>query len=96
MEESSWDVVIDGDKKGGSINLKKIWEYRDLLWLLVRRDFVAFYKQTVLGPFWFFIKPIFASLIYLFIFGELAGLSSDGIPPVMFYLSGITVWSAIT
>ena len=45
MEESSWDVVIDGDKKGGSINLKKIWEYRDLLWLLVRRDFVAFYKH---------------------------------------------------
>ena len=91
-----WDVVINGNDKGGRANFKKVWQYRDLLWLLVRRDFVAFYKQTVLGPFWFFVKPVVSAAIYFFIFGKLAGLSTDGIPPVLFYLSGITLWSYFT
>ena len=96
MSEQVWDVVINGNNKGSRTNFKKVWQYRDLLWLLVRRDFVAFYKQTVLGPFWFFVKPVVSAAIYFFIFGKLAGLSTDGIPPVLFYLSGITLWSYFT
>lgn len=93
VHEGTWDVIVDADKGKGGASFKSIWSYRDLLWLLVRRDFVSFYKQTILGPVWFFVKPVFSSLVYLFVFGELAGLSSDGIPPVLFYLSGITAWS---
>lgn len=92
MSEDSWDVVVDVEKGGSKSTLRSIWDYRDLLWLLVRRDFVAFYKQTVLGPFWFFISPIASSLVYMFVFGNLAGFSNDGIPSILFYLSGVTIW----
>lgn len=93
MNNQNWDVVIDAKKSGGRSGLKNIYQYRDLLWLIVRRDFVSFYKQTILGPVWFFIKPVFSSIVYLFIFGTLAGLSQDGIPPILFYISGLTLWS---
>jgi lipopolysaccharide transport system permease protein len=93
MDEQKWDIVIDAEEQKGRSSFKEIWNYRDLLWLLVRRDFVAFYKQTILGPFWFFIQPIFTTAIYLFIFGNLAGLSTDGIPAPLFYISGITIWT---
>jgi lipopolysaccharide transport system permease protein len=96
MNEGKWDLIIDGHDRQGRSSLKKIWKYRDLLGLLVRRDFVAFYKQTVLGPVWFFIKPVFTAATYFFIFGKIAGLSTDGIPPVLFYLSGIMLWSFFT
>lgn len=93
MSESSWDLVIDAEDKGGRASIKKLWQYRDLLWLLVRRDFVAFYKQTILGPIWFFIKPIVGAVVYFFIFGQVAGLSTDGLPPALFYISGLTLWA---
>lgn len=93
MNEPEWDVVIDAKATKGRSSFKDIWQYRDLLWLLVRRDFVAFYKQTILGPLWFFVQPLFTTAIYLFVFGSLAGLSSDGIPAPLFYISGITVWT---
>lgn len=93
MNEPVWDVVIDAKETKGRSSFKDIWQYRDLLWLLVRRDFVAFYKQTILGPLWFFIQPIFTAAIYLFVFGNLAGLSTDGIPAPLFYISGITAWT---
>lgn len=93
MSEPVWDVVIDAKETKGRSSFKDIWQYRDLLWLLVRRDFVAFYKQTILGPLWFFIQPLFTAAIYLFVFGNLAGLSTDGIPAPLFYISGITVWT---
>ena len=96
MSESSWDLIIDANDKRGRANMSRVWQYRDLLFLLVRRDFVAFYKQTILGPLWFFVKPIASSAIYFFIFGKVAGLSTDGIPPVLFYISGITAWSYYT
>jgi lipopolysaccharide transport system permease protein len=70
-----------------------VWAYRDLLWLLVRRDFVSFYKQTVLGPIWFFIQPLFTTLIYTFIFGGLAKISTGQIPQPLFYMAGITCWN---
>ncbi|MBM3176569.1 MAG: ABC transporter permease [Bacteroidetes bacterium] len=93
MEDPQWDVVIDAKESKGRSSFKDLWRYRDLLWLLVRRDFVSFYKQTILGPIWFLIQPIFTAAIYLFVFGNLAGLSSDGIPPPLFYISGITAWT---
>lgn len=91
-----WDVVVDTSEKKGFINLKQIWHYKDLLILLVRRDFVAFYKQTILGPIWFFIKPIVSSIVYFFIFGQVAGISTDGLPPALFYISGLILWGFFT
>ncbi|TKC08192.1 ABC transporter permease [Pedobacter polaris] len=75
------------------LKLKEVWEYRDLLGLLVRRDFVSFYKQTILGPLWFFIQPLFTTIIFTFIFGNLAGISTDGLPKPLFYMAGITAWN---
>lgn len=75
------------------LKIKDTWEYRDLLGLLVRRDFVSFYKQTILGPLWFFIQPVFTTIIFTFIFGNLAGISTDGLPGPLFYMAGITAWN---
>ncbi|MCO4819834.1 MAG: ABC transporter permease [Bacteroidetes bacterium] len=75
------------------LNLKEVWGYKDLLMMFVKRDFVTYYKQTILGPIWFFIQPIFTTLVYVFVFGNIAGLSTDGVPKVLFYLSGVTIWN---
>lgn len=88
-----WDLVIEPQTSIFSLNLKDIWRYRDLLGLLVRRDFVSFYKQTILGPLWFFIQPLFTTITFTFIFGNLAGISTDGLPQPLFYMSGIVAWN---
>lgn len=88
-----WDLIIKPKNKWYDIDLKAIWRYRDLLLLLVRRDFVAVYKQTILGPLWLFIQPIIMAYIYSFIFGRIARISTDGIPPILFYMAGITLWT---
>ncbi len=75
------------------LKLKDVWEYRDLLLLLVRRDFVSFYKQTILGPLWFFIQPLLQTIMFTFVFSRMAGISTDGLPPVLFYLAGVTAWN---
>lgn len=75
------------------LKLKDVWAYRDLLVLLVRRDFISVYKQTILGPLWFFIQPILQTLMFTFVFSRLAGISTDGLPPLLFYLAGITAWN---
>jgi lipopolysaccharide transport system permease protein len=75
------------------LNLKEIWKYKDLLFLFVRRDFVSVYKQTVLGPLWFFIQPIFTTIVFTVVFGQLASIPTDGLPKVLFYLCGITCWN---
>ncbi len=95
MEGSeSWDLILKPHRSFFDINLKDIWRYRDLLWLFVRRDFVSFYKQTILGPFWFFVQPLITTVIYTFIFGGLAGIPTDGInSPAVFYMAGITLWN---
>ncbi|MDI9356514.1 MAG: ABC transporter permease [Chitinophagaceae bacterium] len=92
-EEENWDIVIHANKKVVSLRLRDTWRYRDLLFLLTRRDFVAFYKQTVFGPVWFFAQPIFMTITYVFIFGRLAGMGTDGIPHTLFYLTGVTAWT---
>lgn len=84
---------ISSENKLLSINLKEVWDYRDLLLMLVKRDFITFYKQTVLGPLWFIVQPLLTTVIYIILFGNIAKLSTDGIPQVLFYLSGITVWN---
>jgi len=87
----SW--TIESKSSLFDLKLNELWAYRDLLWLLVRRDFVSFYKQTILGPLWFFIQPLFTTLIFTFIFGNLAGISTDGLPKPLFYMAGITAWN---
>ena len=88
-----WDLIIEPQNSLFDLHLKDVWRYRDLLWLLVKRDFVSFYKQTILGPLWFFIQPLFTTIIFTFIFGNLAGLSTDGLPQPLFYMAGITAWN---
>lgn len=93
QEEHYWDLIIKGKSSLFDLNIRDIWHYRDLLLLLVKRDFISFYKQTILGPFWFFIQPIFTTIVFTFIFGNLAGIQTDGIPKPLFFLCGITAWN---
>jgi lipopolysaccharide transport system permease protein len=90
--ESVKDWVIKPTSSLFDLRVKEAIDYRDLLWLLVRRDFVSFYKQTILGPIWFFIQPIFTVIIYSLIFGRVAGVSTDGLPKPLFYLAGVITW----
>lgn len=90
--QQTYDWSIEPQHSLLDLKLKDTWAYRDLLWLLVRRDFVSFYKQTILGPLWFFIQPFFTTIIFTFIFGNLAGISVDGLPKPLFYMAGITAW----
>ncbi len=92
-EKNNWDLIIKPKHKWHQIDLIAIWKYRDLLMLLVRRDFVAVYKQTILGPLWLFIQPILQSLIFSLIFSKIAKISTDGNPPILFYMSGIILWT---
>ncbi|GAA4029892.1 ABC transporter permease [Flavobacterium cheonhonense] len=92
-QSHDWDLVIKGRTSLFDVKFSDLWHYRDLLVMLVKRDFVSFYKQTVLGPLWFFIQPIFTTLVFSLVFGKLAGISTDGLPHFLFYLSGITAWS---
>jgi len=91
--EEDWDLVLEPKNNLLDLKLKEVWRYRDLLLLLVRRDIVSFYKQTILGPLWFFIQPIFTTIVFVYIFSNLAGISTDGLPSPLFYLVGITAWN---
>lgn len=91
--DDDWDLVIEPHSSLFSLQLGEVWRYRDLLYLFTRRDIVSFYKQTILGPIWFFIQPIFTTLVYVLVFGKIAGLSTDGLPQILFYLAGITLWN---
>lgn len=93
IDEEVWDLEIGPQENVLDLKIKDVWNYRDLLWLLVRRDFVSFYKQTILGPLWFFIQPLFTTIIYTFVFGNLANISTDELPQPLFYLAGITAWN---
>lgn len=94
-EESviQWDDVITPEKPIFDLKLREVWRYKDLLYLIVKRDFIALYKQTILGPIWFFLQPLLMSLMFTVVFGNLAGIPTDGIPKMVFYLSGLTVWT---
>jgi len=92
-EQQIWTEEIKSQNILFSINFKEVWHYRDLLLMLVKRDYVTFYKQTILGPIWFFIQPLMTTLVYLVLFGQIAKLSTDGAPQIAFYLAGITIWN---
>lgn len=93
MQQDQPTYYINSKQSLFSLNLKEVWAYRDLLYMLVKRDFVTFYKQTVLGPLWFIVQPLLTTVIYIILFGNIAKLSTDGLPQILFYLSGITVWN---
>lgn len=93
QEPQNWDLIIKGHSSLFDLNFNDLWRYRDLLVMFVKRDFVSFYKQTILGPIWFFIQPIFTTIVFSFVFGNLAGISTDGLPKYLFYLTGITSWA---
>jgi lipopolysaccharide transport system permease protein len=88
-----WDLVIKPRENIFRLNLKEVWNYRYLLVMFVKRDIVSIYKQTILGPLWFFIQPILTTIVYVVIFGSIAKISTDGLPQVLFYLAGITIWN---
>ncbi len=92
-EEEHWDLIIQPKAHLLDLKLKEVWKYRELMLLFVKRDFVAQYKQTILGPLWHFIQPIFTSIVFLLVFGKIANIPTDGVPPILFYMSGIAIWN---
>lgn len=93
VEDTSWDVVITPSRKWYELRLKEVIQYKDLIFLLVKRSFSAQYKQTILGPLWFIITPLLSSFVSTIIFGNIAGIGSDGVPYFLFYLCGYTLWN---
>lgn len=92
-ENDSWDLIITPRKKWWDLQLRDVWHYRDLIGLFVRRDFVSRYKQTILGPLWFIIQPLLTSIVFTVIFGNIAQLPTDGLPQMLFYMSGTILWN---
>ena len=93
VPQENWTEIIKPKAGLFDLRLNEAWRYRDLVMMFVRRDFVSNYKQTILGPIWFFIQPLLTTLVFVIIFGQVAQISTDGLPQILFYLSGITVWS---
>lgn len=89
----NWTLIIRPKKRLLDLDLKGLWRYRDLWYMYVRRDIVTLYKQTILGPLWFLIQPVLTTVMYMFVFGGLAKISTDGAPQPLFYLSGIMLWN---
>ncbi len=90
--KETYSYSITPGNKFFDLRIKDIWNFRDLLFLFVHRDFVAFYKQTILGPLWFFIQPLLTTIVFTIIFGNVAKIPTDGLPPLIFYLAGVTAW----
>src|ERR1035437_937285 len=88
-----WDLILRPKRSWWDLRLGALWRYRDLIWLFVWRDFVSIYKQTILGPLWYFIQPILTAVVFTFIFGGIAHLATDGLPSFLFYLAGNTIWT---
>lgn len=91
-KETAWTTIIKPHNKLWQIDFKELWQYRDLLSMYVKRDIITQYKQTILGPLWFIIQPLLTTVMYMIVFGGIAGISTDGLPQALFYLVGISVW----
>ena len=91
--EPEWTEIIEPHGHIFDLKLKELWKYRDLIYLFVHRDFVAQYKQTILGPAWHFIQPLFTTITFTIIFGKIAQISTDGAPPFLFYMAGTVIWT---
>ena len=92
-QDNNWTMEIRSRTGWFDIDLSEVWRYRDLILLFVRRDFVSVYKQTILGPLWFLMAPLFSTVVFTIIFGNFARIPTDGLPPFLFYLSGLVTWS---
>ena len=92
-ENKQYHIHISSDHNFFRLNLKEVWDYKDLIFLFTKRNFTVRYKQTILGPAWLFINPIISSLIYAFIFGGIAGIGTDGVPQILFYMAGNAIWA---
>ena len=92
-EQTDWTIVIEPKNSLFRLDLKEVWQYRDLLIMYIKRDIVTFYKQTILGPLWFVIQPLFTTLMFMFVFGGIAGISTDGLPQPLFYMAGLLCWN---
>ena len=94
MEQSNkYHTHLEPKNGWFDINLKEVWQYRDLIWLFTKRSFILRYKQTILGPAWVILQPLMTTLIFTLVFGGIAGISTDGVPQVLFYMGGNAVWS---
>ena len=93
QEELPWDLVIRPRVGWLDLNLREVWRYRDLITLFVKRDFIAQYKQTILGPIWHLIQPVMTTIVFIVVFTNIAGIPTDGAHPVVFYMSGLTLWT---
>ncbi len=91
--EKDWDIIITNHNRLLNLDLQEVWRYRDLLRMYVKRDIITFYKQTILGPLWFLIQPLLTTIMFMFVFGGIAGISTDGIPQAVFYLGGLVCWN---
>jgi lipopolysaccharide transport system permease protein len=92
-QDERWDLIIEPQRSWLDLRLGEVWRYKDLILLFVQRDFVSLYKQTILGPLWYLIQPLLTTIIFTFIFGNIASLPTDGLPKFLFYMSGTVVWS---
>lgn len=93
MDQKEWDIIIQPNSKLFNLNLKEVWRYKDLLNMYVKRDIVTLYKQTILGPIWYVIQPLTTTIMFMFVFGGIAGISTDGLPQPLFYMAGILCWN---
>jgi lipopolysaccharide transport system permease protein len=91
--DSEWTMEIRPQKGWFDIDVSEIWRYRDLILLFVKRDFVAYYKQTILGPLWFLLQPLLSTIVFTIIFSKIANISTDGLPPFLFYMAGVVPWT---
>ncbi len=91
--QKKWTEIIEARHSLFDLKLREVWNYKDLVYMFVKRDFISSFKQTILGPIWFFINPILTTITFLIVFGKIAGLPTNGAPPLLFYLSGVTLWN---
>jgi lipopolysaccharide transport system permease protein len=92
-DKEKWDIELTPKESFFSVPWREIFRYRDLLYMFVKRDVIIIYKQTILGPVWFFVQPILTTIVYIVVFGGIAGISTDGVPKALFYSSGIVIWN---
>lgn len=91
--KGKWDLVISAENNWLKLKVKELWDYRDLLWILVEKEYKTYYKQTILGPIWFIVQPTITMIIFAFIFNKIAKIDTNDTPPYLFYLSGIIAWN---
>jgi len=91
--QQEWTETIESNHSLFDLKLAEVWRYKDLVYMFVKRDFISGFKQTILGPIWFFVNPLLTTITYLIVFGKIANLPTDGVPQFLFYLSGVTLWN---